>query len=156
MKSRRKREQSSLTKLSKLAIACWVRALRYHDETPYSFFFTRTPIAKSTIMGAKISTGIGHSTESISFLIFSPSRRQPICGFRLFHKRHPLPDAVVADHIHSIDHTKSVICVTDRCEQMECRGQYPSQTCAASFRLIAEIWQAPEGDGLLGGCGNCH
>jgi hypothetical protein len=34
MTSRRKREQSSLTKLSKLAMACWVRALGYHEETP--------------------------------------------------------------------------------------------------------------------------
>jgi hypothetical protein len=55
------------------------------------FFFTRTPIAKSTIMGAKISAGIGHSTESISFLMFSPSHCQPRCHCERIQETRSLP-----------------------------------------------------------------
>src|ERR1019366_10289010 len=52
-----------------------------HRNQGRHFFFTRTPIAKSTIMGANRSAGIGHSTEAISFLIFSPLKCQPRCNF---------------------------------------------------------------------------
>ena len=43
------------------------------------FFFALTPIAKSTIMGAKTSTGIGHNTELTSFLIVPASRSESRC-----------------------------------------------------------------------------
>ena len=48
-------------------------------------------MAKSTIMGAKTSTGIGHNTELNSFLIFSPSPPQSRCHREGFRARRSLP-----------------------------------------------------------------
>lgn len=56
-----------------------------------SFFFARTPIAKSTITGAKTSTGIGHNTELTSFLMALPSRCQSTCHRLGFWETRSLP-----------------------------------------------------------------
>ena len=55
------------------------------------FFFALTPIAKSTIMGAKTITGIGHNTEPNSLLIASPSRHQARCQRQGFEEMHLPP-----------------------------------------------------------------
>ena len=98
------------------------------------FFFTLSPIAKSTIIGANRSAGIGHNTVLNSFLILSPAQYQPraswpnrqmrppnhqsqfafipLFGFRSFKEQHPFQTWLSADQIHAMHHTKSVMCVT--------------------------------------------
>ena len=76
MMSRREHEQSSLTKLSKLSIACWVRALGRNPLTQYSrsrlfscSVVTRRVMGDSLEKGRKLLERKGPASVAFSCLM---------------------------------------------------------------------------------------
>jgi hypothetical protein len=98
------------------------------------FFFTRIPMAKSAIMGANRSAGIGHNTELSNFLILPPSRHQPEIYCEGAWKTLPLSFGIC--HTHSLLGISSRRSVTHRTASRHQTIQNCSLAWAVAFPLV--------------------